>query len=116
MNKTIILFLLVVICVSWQLQAADNNSFSIPEVGHQFSFPRDYGSHDDFKMEWWYITGHLFNDEGKRFGFESTFFRTALKPSSEAPLEKQSDFGTQTIFFADMAFLDVKTKKFLLLI
>ena len=92
------LFLFLVILVSWQLQAGNDNGFLIPQAGYHFSFPKDYGSHDDFKTEWWYITGHLFNDEGKRFGFESTFFRTALKPFSEAELEKQSDFGTQTIF------------------
>ena len=113
MNKIIMLFLFLVTFVSLQLQAGDHNGFFIPQAGYHFSFPKDYGSHDDFKTEWWYITGHLFNDEGKRFGFESTFFRTALKPFSEAELEKQSDFGTQTIFFADMAFLDVKKQKFL---
>ncbi|HAQ99085.1 MAG TPA: hypothetical protein DCR61_06990, partial [Verrucomicrobiales bacterium] len=22
---------------------------------YQFDFPRDYGSHPDFKIEWWYV-------------------------------------------------------------
>ncbi|MFZ4115290.1 MAG: lipocalin-like domain-containing protein [Chthoniobacterales bacterium] len=120
-NKQLILSFFFLF-LSLQLQAAPQqkisglvtqDGFSIPQEGHHFSFPRDYGSHDDFKIEWWYITGHLFTKKGKRFGFESTFFATALNPFSEELLEIQSDFGFQTIFFADIALLDVQKKKFL---
>ncbi len=40
------------------------------------SFPRDHGSHDDYRIEWWYLTGWLF-DRGDRTprGFQLTFFR-----------------------------------------
>ena len=99
--------------LSLQLHAVTHEDFSIPQEGYHFSFPRDYGSHDDFKTEWWYITGHLFTDKGKRLGFESTFFRTAFKPSLEGQRKKQNNFDDQTIFFADMALLDVKQQQFL---
>jgi len=36
--------------------------------------PRDYAAHPDFKTEWWYYTGHLESDDGRRFGFELVFF------------------------------------------
>ena len=36
--------------------------------------PRDDGSHDRL-TEWWYDTGHLVADDGRRFGFEMVIFR-----------------------------------------
>jgi predicted secreted hydrolase len=37
-------------------------------------FPRDDGPHDRL-TEWWYYTGHLEGDAGRRFGFEAVVFR-----------------------------------------
>ncbi len=37
-------------------------------------FPRDDGPHDRL-TEWWYYTGHLQADDGRRFGFEDVIFR-----------------------------------------
>lgn len=74
-------------------QTADG--FAVPQPGYAFSFPRDHGSHPEFKIEWWYLTGHLFDAERKRYGFQATFFRRA------AP-----DKSTQ-LYLAHMALADV---------
>jgi predicted secreted hydrolase len=37
-------------------------------------FPRDEEPHDRL-TEWWYFTGHLVADDGRRFGFEFVIFR-----------------------------------------
>jgi predicted secreted hydrolase len=37
-------------------------------------FPRDDGPHSKL-TEWWYYTGHLTSDTGRRFGFEFVIFR-----------------------------------------
>jgi predicted secreted hydrolase len=37
-------------------------------------FPRDDGPHDRL-TEWWYYTGHLRTESGRRFGFEAVIFR-----------------------------------------
>ena len=37
-------------------------------------FPRDDAPHDRL-TEWWYYTGHLASDGGRRFGFEAVVFR-----------------------------------------
>jgi predicted secreted hydrolase len=52
--------------------------------GYDFSFPRDHGAHDEYKTEWWYYTGHLETDAGKRYGFELTFFRVGIVPPGGA--------------------------------
>ena len=42
--------------------------------GYQLQFPRDAGSHPEFRIEWWYVTGWL-QAEGQPLGFQVTFFR-----------------------------------------
>ncbi|ATC62664.1 carotenoid 1,2-hydratase [Nibricoccus aquaticus] len=74
--------------------------FAVPQAGYRFQFPRDHGAHPEFKLEWWYITGHLFAEDGRRFGYQATFFRSA------AP-EKNGQ-----LYLAHMALLDAKTGKF----
>ncbi len=94
-------------------QTADG--FAVPQPGTVFTFPRDHGSHPEFRVEWWYITGHLFADDGQRFGFQATFFRQAgprLEPS--APAGRSSElFASDQLFLAHMALLDVKTGQFI---
>jgi len=91
-------------------QTADG--YALPQPGHVFSFPRDHGSHDDFKLEWWYITGHLFGDDGRRFGFQATFFRSAGSPT-KLDGTVNPGFGHDKLFLAHMALLDVKSGTFL---
>src|ERR1700761_8856378 len=45
-----------------------------------WSFPRDQGRHDGFRIEWWYFTGNLAGDAGRRLGYQLTFFRTLMSP------------------------------------
>ena len=45
-----------------------------------FRFPEDHGPHPEFRTEWWYLTGNLEDEEGGAFGFQVTFFRSALEP------------------------------------
>lgn len=49
-----------------------------------FSFPQDHGPHIGFRNEWWYFTGNLETPEGRRFGYQVTFFNAALPASAEA--------------------------------
>ena len=37
------------------------------EIGYTLQFPRDHGSHPDYRIEWWYYTGNLSSDDGRRF-------------------------------------------------
>lgn len=76
--------------------------FAVPQPGRSFEFPRDHGSHPEFKIEWWYLTGHLFAEDGaRRFGYQATFFRQA------------SPDGTRQIYLAHMALSDVTGGQFL---
>ncbi len=89
-----------------------SEGFPVPEAGHVFRFPRDHGSHPDFKIEWWYVTGHAYAAGGRRFGFEATFFRSAA-PRDGAGAAGSADFGAGQVYLAHMALLDVRTGRFL---
>ena len=50
--------------------------------GRAFVFPQDHGAHPDFRIEWWYLTANLEDDQGQVFGVQWTLFRSALAPGS----------------------------------
>jgi predicted secreted hydrolase len=57
---------------------AEQTHFREAVSGYAYQFPRDHGSHDDFRTEWWYYTGHLRTEDGREYGYELTFFRQAM--------------------------------------
>ena len=75
------------------------DGFALPQPRRTFTFPKDHGSHPDFRTEWWYVTGHLDATNGERFGFQVTFFR-------------QASATHQHLYLAHTAVLDVRQKKF----
>ena len=75
--------------------AASPDPSDSPDVvlpGRPLQFPRDYGSHPDFGIEWWYVTGWLYDGAHHPLGFQITFFRVkthldAGNPSAFTPRE-----------------------------
>lgn len=90
------------------------DGFRVPQPNPTFAFPRDHGSHPDYKLEWWYLTGHLQSTETTphRFGFQATFFRIA-SPLATAARPAPAGFGHDQLFLAHMALIDVPTGRFL---
>lgn len=58
------------------------DGFAVPQPGYRFEFPRDHGAHPEFRIEWWYLTGHLRTAGDRRFGVQATFFRNAAPDRS----------------------------------
>jgi predicted secreted hydrolase len=67
------------------LGGADTAGYARATAPPSFEFPRDHGPHPAFRIEWWYFTGNLQTSAGRRFGYQLTFFRSALAP--ERPLD-----------------------------
>ena len=80
--------------------------YALPQPGREFVFPRDHGSHPDFAIEWWYVTGHLFATNGAQYGFQATFFRRALLPPGATNRSASADFGNDQLYLAHMALVD----------
>jgi predicted secreted hydrolase len=75
-------------------------------------FPRDHGAHPEFRTEWWYATGNVATDAGRRFGVQLVFFRHALAaPDGAAPPRAASLAARETIL-AHAAVTDVDGGRF----
>ncbi|NNH55863.1 iron ABC transporter permease [Rhizobium laguerreae] len=59
---------------------SDAQGFAIPERGSILSFPADHGAHPDYRIEWWYVTANLEDENGRQYGAQWTLFRSALAP------------------------------------
>ncbi len=73
------------------------------------SFPADHGPHQEYKTEWWYYTGNLESADGRKWGFQLTFFRNALAPD---PAPRESAWGAKNIYMAHFALTDVGGGRF----
>lgn len=70
-------------------------------------FPRDHGAHPEYRTEWWYIVGHLFTEDGRRFGVQITFFRHGISSKGRNPVtQKRSAWRTDDVHFAHFAIAD----------
>jgi predicted secreted hydrolase len=74
-----------------------------------FDFPADHGPHPDFETEWWYFTGNLESGEGRRFGFQLTFFRRAITAEET---KRESAWATRQLYFAHFTVSDVEGRRF----
>jgi predicted secreted hydrolase len=110
---------LVPAAVCPHVSAADMGSLRIdqpppplyPEVvpGRMLRFPHDHGSHPDFRIEWWYVTGWLQAPEAPALGFQVTFFRTRPEIDESNP----SAFTPRQILIAHGALSDARRGRLL---
>jgi predicted secreted hydrolase len=75
--------------------------------GYHYEFPRDYFSHPDYQTEWWYYTGNLKTTDGRRFGFELTFFRQAVARDADT-----SPWHIHDLYMAHLALSDLAGHRF----
>lgn len=90
------------------LSFGDDQNFAQPTQPMEFEFPRDHGPHEAYRTEWWYYTGNLTADSGGEFGYQLTFFRTALTPDMP---ERASDLATNQIYLAHFALTDAAANR-----
>ncbi|MGC6366700.1 MAG: lipocalin-like domain-containing protein [Candidatus Marinamargulisbacteria bacterium] len=73
-----------------------------------WSFPRDHGIHPDFDTEWYYMTGHLTDQNNTLHGFQLTFFRHKLTPVHNS----NSPWNSDQLFTGHFAFTNGDTQTF----
>ncbi len=88
----------------------DSEGFAQATAPRDFHFPQDHGPHPEYRNEWWYLTGNLQDQQGRRFGFQATFFRIALAPQDHP---RQSAWSTRQVWMAHAALTDVAGRKHL---
>ncbi len=74
---------------------------------YRLQFPQDLYFKKDYRVQWWYFTGHLFDVAGREFGYELTFFIVGVQRRTYA-----SAFGVNDIYISHFAVSDVQEKKY----
>lgn len=85
--------------------------FARADGSKALSFPTDFGPHPEYQTEWWYYTGNLETSDGRHFGYELTFFRSALLPADQA-MPRSSDWAANQIYMAHFTITDVRAASF----
>ncbi|MGE3490867.1 MAG: lipocalin-like domain-containing protein [Vicinamibacterales bacterium] len=77
-------------------------------AGYTYAFPRDHASHPDYKIEWWYYTGNLRASDGRRFGYQVTFFRVGIDPAPANP----SKWAIRDLYMTHLAISDPSGRRY----
>lgn len=92
------------------LGVGDTAGFDRAQTPIDFEWPRDHGPHPGFRNEWWYFTGTLSaRGEQRRFGFQLTWFRSAVRPE---PPAVASAWATNQVWMAHFALTDESGGRF----
>lgn len=105
-----VLLIVVAIAVNIDAIAAQKNTYPDVTPDLKLAFPRDHGSHPDFRTEWWYITGWLTGADKRERGFQITFFRA--RPDN-VDTKNPSRFSPQQVLFAHVALSEPSEGKLL---
>lgn len=87
----------------------DTAGFARADRPYDWDFPRDFGAHPDFQTEWWYYTGNLATDDGRRFGYQFTIFRRAIQPTAN---DTESEWRTRQLYLAHFTVSDIANQRF----
>lgn len=74
-----------------------------------WAFPRDHGAHPEYRTEWWYFTGIVAAADGRRFGYQLTFFRQGVAPVAADPA---SPWSVRDVYLAHFTLTDVAGRRF----
>ena len=89
------------------LGGVDDSGFRRADVPRAFEFPSDYGAHEAYRSEWWYLTMVLDDDLGREYGVQFTLFRQALGP----PVAEKNPWLTNQAYLAHFAVSDVASNQ-----
>jgi predicted secreted hydrolase len=107
---------LITICIFSLWGTTLGEDFSRASSPRQFTFPRDHGSHPDFKTEWWYLTGwlapaadspELAQTAQPTWGYQLTFFRTAFGRSEATSPDRLSPLAVGDLIIFHGALSDL---------
>jgi predicted secreted hydrolase len=88
--------------------APQPRQYCVAQPGFRYEFPRDHFSHECYRTEWWYFTGNLTAGNGRRFGYQLTFFREAV----DNPYPNPSRWRVDDLYLAHFAISDLSGKNF----
>lgn len=90
------------------LGGKDVEGFERAYQPREFHFPEDHAAHPGFRNEWWYFTGNVADRHGRRYGYQVTFFRTAISPNTPSA---ESRWAVRDLWMAHAAVTDIDGRK-----
>lgn len=85
-----------------------DGAWKVAAPGRPIVLPADHVSHPDYKIEWWYYTGNVDAADGRRFGYQLTFFRVGVDPKPSNP----SRWALRDLHMAHFALTDLRNGRF----
>lgn len=79
----------------------------------RFAFPDDHGPHPGYRNEWWYLTGNLETEDGRRFGYQVTFFASLLRPDDDQDCTSGNAWCGRHVWMGHAAVSDVANERHL---
>jgi predicted secreted hydrolase len=103
---------LAVVPLTSGLMSAEGTAAGAPwrdaAPGYVFRFPADHASHPEYQIEWWYYTGNLDTRDGRRFGYQVTFFRVGIDAAPANP----SRWAVRDLYMAHLAVTDPSARRY----
>ncbi|MDE2905412.1 MAG: carotenoid 1,2-hydratase [Acidobacteriota bacterium] len=82
----------------------ERSMWKAADPGYELVFPRDHAAHPEHRIEWWYYTGNLRASNGRRFGYQLTFFRFGVDREPVNP----SRWAVRDLYMAHFAVTDIE--------
>lgn len=87
----------------------DTSGYARAIEAWDWQFPADFGAHPEFQTEWWYYTGNLADETGRRFGYQFTIFRRAIIPQR---IVSASEWRADQIYMVHFTVSDIEGGQF----
>ncbi|MDX1765243.1 MAG: lipocalin family protein [bacterium] len=100
-------YILMVLCSSTLAAPVFGEPYREVRPGDEIVLPSHLYYQPDYRVQWWYVTGHLADEGGREFGYELTFFAVGVRQRAY-----RSRFGLNTIYISHFAISDVAGRRF----
>lgn len=91
------------------MNAIDLDGYAHAIEPYDWQFPRDFGAHPEFLTEWWYYTGNVETETGRRFGYQFTIFRRAISP---VVVDSTSEWRNNQVYLVHFTISDIEADHF----
>lgn len=78
-----------------------SEGFTQVEPGATVVLPQDHAAHPDYRIEWWYVTANLVDEQGKSWGVQWTLFRQAL--TAQTPQQAEAGWASEQVWLGHAA-------------
>ncbi len=108
MTRWLLAIACMAVCMIGTVALAQGPEWRAAREAYTFEFPADHAAHPDYRIEWWYYTGNVDATDGRRFGYQVTFFRVGVDPAPENP----SRWAVRDLYMTHVAVSDPAGRRY----